>query len=104
MKDLAIQRKSCSSGLWRYPADNRDVGISDQQAEEINLAYAHCPLANAYCLSPPNTTTNMKAPSQPSVSTGTTTREITFAQAINEALAEEMRRDPRVFIIGEDVA
>lgn len=30
-------------------------------------------------------------------------REITFAQAINEALAEEMRRDPRVFIIGEDV-
>ena len=33
-----------------------------------------------------------------------TTREITFGQAINEALAEEMRRDPRVFIIGEDVA
>ncbi len=31
-------------------------------------------------------------------------REITFAQAIREALAEEMRRDPRVFIIGEDVA
>ncbi|MBI2997557.1 MAG: alpha-ketoacid dehydrogenase subunit beta [Deltaproteobacteria bacterium] len=30
-------------------------------------------------------------------------REITFAQAINEALAEEMRRDLRVFIIGEDV-
>jgi acetoin:2,6-dichlorophenolindophenol oxidoreductase subunit beta len=32
------------------------------------------------------------------------TREITFAQAINEALAEEMRREPSVFIIGEDVA
>jgi acetoin:2,6-dichlorophenolindophenol oxidoreductase subunit beta len=32
------------------------------------------------------------------------TREITFAQAIREALAEEMRRDNRVFIIGEDVA
>jgi pyruvate/2-oxoglutarate/acetoin dehydrogenase E1 component len=31
-------------------------------------------------------------------------RVITFAQAVNEALAEEMRRDPRVFIIGEDVA
>jgi pyruvate dehydrogenase E1 component beta subunit len=31
-------------------------------------------------------------------------RHITFAQAINEALAEEMRRDPHVFIIGEDVA
>jgi pyruvate/2-oxoglutarate/acetoin dehydrogenase E1 component len=31
-------------------------------------------------------------------------RVITFAQAVNEALAEEMRRDPTVFIIGEDVA
>jgi pyruvate dehydrogenase E1 component beta subunit len=31
-------------------------------------------------------------------------REVTFAQAIREALAEEMRRDPSVFIIGEDVA
>jgi len=30
-------------------------------------------------------------------------RQITFGQAINEALAEEMRRDPAVFIIGEDV-
>lgn len=31
-------------------------------------------------------------------------REITLSEAIREALAEEMRRDPRVFIIGEDVA
>jgi pyruvate dehydrogenase E1 component beta subunit len=34
----------------------------------------------------------------------TTQREVTFAQAIREALAEEMRRDPRVCIFGEDVA
>jgi len=31
-------------------------------------------------------------------------RQITLSQAVNEALAEEMRRDERVFIIGEDVA
>src|SRR5713226_4752192 len=31
-------------------------------------------------------------------------REITLGQAIREALAEEMRRDPSVFIMGEDVA
>src|SRR2546423_15590190 len=31
-------------------------------------------------------------------------RQLTFGQAINEGLAEEMRRDPTVFIIGEDVA
>src|SRR3990172_1124429 len=31
-------------------------------------------------------------------------RELTMSQAVNEALAEEMRRDPTVYIIGEDVA
>jgi hypothetical protein len=31
-------------------------------------------------------------------------RELTFAQAIREALAEEMRRDKTVCIMGEDVA
>ena len=31
-------------------------------------------------------------------------RVLTFAEAIREALAEEMRRDERVFIMGEDVA
>lgn len=31
-------------------------------------------------------------------------REITYAQAINEALREEMQRDERVFIMGEDIA
>ena len=34
----------------------------------------------------------------------TAVREVTLAQAIREALAEEMRRDPRVFILGEDIA
>jgi pyruvate dehydrogenase E1 component beta subunit len=31
-------------------------------------------------------------------------RQLTMAQAVREALAEEMRRDPRVFVMGEDVA
>jgi acetoin:2,6-dichlorophenolindophenol oxidoreductase subunit beta len=36
--------------------------------------------------------------------TSTGVRELTFGEAIREALAEEMRRDPRVCILGEDVA
>ena len=32
------------------------------------------------------------------------TREITLSKAVNEAIAEEMRRDPTIFLIGEDVA
>ncbi len=31
-------------------------------------------------------------------------REITLSQAVNEAIAEEMRRDPTVIVLGEDVA
>src|SRR5205823_4548924 len=34
----------------------------------------------------------------------TATRELTQSQAVNEALREELRRDPTVYVIGEDVA
>jgi 2-oxoisovalerate dehydrogenase E1 component beta subunit len=30
-------------------------------------------------------------------------KEVTYLEAIREALAEEMRRDPKVFVLGEDV-
>jgi pyruvate/2-oxoglutarate/acetoin dehydrogenase E1 component len=36
--------------------------------------------------------------------TATATRELTLGEAVREALAEEMRRDPKVFICGEDIA
>ena len=32
------------------------------------------------------------------------TREITLSKAVNEAIAEEMRRDETIFLLGEDVA
>src|SRR6187431_1146414 len=35
---------------------------------------------------------------------GAAVRELTYGEAVREAIAEEMRRDPRVFLIGEDVA
>src|SRR2546421_4559791 len=42
--------------------------------------------------------------STPSATVAEATRELTLGQAVNEALAEELGRDPRVFVIGEDVA
>src|SRR6266511_1414757 len=30
-------------------------------------------------------------------------KELSYLEAIREALAEEMRRDPKVFVLGEDV-
>ncbi len=46
-------------------------------------------------------TSSLAASSAP---TGAGIRQITLSQAIREALAEELRRDPTVFIIGEDIA
>jgi pyruvate dehydrogenase E1 component beta subunit len=40
----------------------------------------------------------------PGATVAPATRDITLAQAVREALAEELRRDPTVFVIGEDVA
>src|ERR1051325_7025216 len=40
----------------------------------------------------------------PEAATATAVRELTFGEAIKEAIAEEMRRDPRVVLMGEDVA
>ncbi len=46
----------------------------------------------------------MSMPENPQNNGHPVMREITFSQAVREAMAEEMRRDPMVFIIGEDVA
>jgi pyruvate/2-oxoglutarate/acetoin dehydrogenase E1 component len=35
---------------------------------------------------------------------GPTLRELSFGQAINEAIRQEMRRDPTVIVLGEDIA
>src|ERR1700690_2905946 len=40
----------------------------------------------------------------PETMTATAQREITLGEAVREAIAEEMRRDPGVFLLGEDVA
>ena len=31
-------------------------------------------------------------------------RELQFRQALGEAMSEEMRRDPKIFLMGEEVA
>jgi acetoin:2,6-dichlorophenolindophenol oxidoreductase subunit beta len=41
--------------------------------------------------------------SELTAATAAGTRELTYAEALREALAEEMRRDPAVFLMGEEV-
>ncbi|WP_309751413.1 pyruvate dehydrogenase complex E1 component subunit beta [Novosphingobium sp.] len=43
-------------------------------------------------------------PLDPSIPAGTNMRQITLREALRDAMAEEMRRDDRVFVMGEEVA
>src|SRR5687767_107749 len=45
-----------------------------------------------------------KAPPGPEVPEGTPTAPLSVREALRDAMAEEMRRDPRVFVLGEEVA
>src|SRR5690606_3140060 len=44
------------------------------------------------------------APPEPDVPEGTEMVTITMREALRDAMAEEMRRDPEVFVMGEEVA
>ncbi len=46
----------------------------------------------------------MPTSAEPDVPTGTEMANITVREALRDAMAEEMRRDPDVFVIGEEVA
>ncbi len=43
-------------------------------------------------------------PADPGIPAGTVLQSMTVRQALNQAMAEEMRRDPDVFLMGEEVA
>jgi pyruvate dehydrogenase E1 component beta subunit len=45
-----------------------------------------------------------KAPAKPEIPAGTNMKHSTVREALRDAMAEEMRRDERVFVIGEEVA
>jgi pyruvate dehydrogenase E1 component beta subunit len=48
-------------------------------------------------------TTTSSRPETGSSATGTAPRTLTYLQALNEAIREEMRRDQKVLVLGEDV-
>src|SRR5262245_12096884 len=52
----------------------------------------------------PRTPMPTRSTSTSMLDTATAVRELTFGDASKEAIAEEMRRDPKVVLMGEDVA
>ena len=77
--------KSSTDQVDDVPGEGKDVG------RETSEAQATKPAAQA-------------RPSDPEVPEGTTMTSVTVREALRDAMAEEMRADERVFVMGEEVA
>lgn len=67
-------------------------------------AVAASPAAAPQSATPPVAAAPSVAKSDPLVPAGTAMNSVTLREALRDAMAEEMRRDDRVFVMGEEVA
>jgi pyruvate dehydrogenase E1 component beta subunit len=78
-----------------------DAGEAAAPAAAPKAAEAEAPAASPTAAAPPIA---HPRPADPSIPAGTNMRQITVREALRDAMAEEMRRDDRVFVMGEEVA
>jgi pyruvate dehydrogenase E1 component beta subunit len=86
-------------------ADGEDAAdLRDGKTDEADVVVA--PLARAPPRAPPKTAPepSRSAVPEPEVPEGTEMVSMTMREALRDAMAEEMRRDPDVFVMGEEVA
>jgi pyruvate dehydrogenase E1 component beta subunit len=97
------------------PAGSEDVAVGTVIAliageDEDAAAPAQAPVAEAEVApqSAPAAKVEKRSPStakaDPAIASGTSFTSTTVREALRDAMAEEMRRDPRVFVMGEEVA
>ncbi len=79
------------------------VGDGESSAPKAAPAAAPKPVAQAAPVPAPQAAAPVLAPAVTSDTSGETTR-LTVREALRDAMAEEMRSDPRVFVMGEEVA
>ena len=92
---------------------NAVIAVLAQDGEDVSAAPAAKPVeAAAPVVAPvapaatpvPATPKSAAAPSDPSIPAGTEMVSTTVREALRDAMAEEMRRDEKVFVMGEEVA
>ena len=74
-----------SAGARDIPGEGKDVGRAESEAEITKAPQA-------------------KAARDPEIPAGTAMKTVTVREALRDAMAEEMRADDRVFVMGEEVA
>jgi pyruvate dehydrogenase E1 component beta subunit len=80
--------------------DSADIRVTTPEAAPAPAAVAEEPRPAAPVSAPPE----VEAPSDPDIPAGTTFTSMTVREALRDAMAEEMRADDRVFVMGEEVA
>ncbi|MGI9404715.1 MAG: pyruvate dehydrogenase complex E1 component subunit beta [Hyphomicrobium sp.] len=88
-----------------------DTGDDSEEAQAGEIPDSKpAPIAEAHADTPP-IVAETKAPvskppaaAEPEIAPGTETVVVTVREALRDAMAEEMRRDPAVFLMGEEVA
>ena len=76
-----------SAGEQETPGEGKDVGRSESEAQITKTESSPKP-----------------AKRDPEIPHGTNMQTVTVREALRDAMAEEMRRDERVFVMGEEVA
>ncbi len=79
--------------------DERTTTTAQIKKQETKTAEPVTPVIEA-----PKPLATPKAVSDPAISAETGVQSVTLREALRDAMAEEMRRDPRVFVMGEEVA
>ncbi len=79
-----------------------ELELSVEAATDSPFAEAE-ELGASYLPSTHSTRIEVREPAAPEPAPPTDTRELNYAHAVSEALREEMARDDRVFLIGEDL-
>jgi len=87
-------------------ADGEDAGAIDSAASAAVSApaVAEVPSAPAVAMAPTPAAPAVDTPEDPEVPEGTAMKSSTVREALRDAMAEEMRRDQDVFVMGEEVA
>ncbi len=112
-EEIAAWKSACPIKRWRSALADEELldapaadGLDEQIHAEVQQAFERAAAAEE-----PEATelaTEIFAPELRTLFQPTTpiptTREITYSQALFEALAEELERDPNCYLIGEDVS
>jgi pyruvate dehydrogenase E1 component beta subunit len=85
-------------------AEGESVSEAPAPAAPAEARRAEAPKAEAPAAAPRAAPAAPKADTSPDWPAGTAMKTMTVREALREAMAEEMRRDPTVFLMGEEVA